>query len=380
MIGHAGEVWLALFAAFAVGSLLGWLLYRAIDRSDYAFDQRELTDALGRRFQKGPPAALEASSTAGGSSPAAGKSTASQTSHSDAAETLRKRVRSSSLAAAWRASRNQRLATPAPESIDRNAPASAEPGKAGERPPIKDEPTAAPAAPAAEVPGAAADKDLPPRTISKPVRSSAGRTDGTDAPTNEEPWVRAPGAWPPLGGSQRSEGIDSEPGPTEPSTSETSGDFPPHFFTARSGHDDIWSEGEPAPIESGPADEAKPSPLRSAADPDIEAAASILVEPRPALGLDGRDRPPGLSEAPSNHDDLKKIKGVGPAFEKKLNQLGIYRYDQIAAWTPAQQNWVGETVGYVGRIERSEWINRAASLAATASGDVAAKDRDPLQD
>jgi NADH-quinone oxidoreductase subunit E len=73
-------------------------------------------------------------------------------------------------------------------------------------------------------------------------------------------------------------------------------------------------------------------------------------------------RPPGLASPPGEPDDLKLIKGVGPAFEHKLNQLGIYCYRQIAAWTPAQRDWIGQELG-AARIEKDRWIEQAAALA-----------------
>jgi hypothetical protein len=32
-------------------------------------------------------------------------------------------------------------------------------------------------------------------------------------------------------------------------------------------------------------------------------------------------------------DDLKQIKGIGKVLEDKLHALGVYHFDQIAAWT-----------------------------------------------
>ena len=33
-------------------------------------------------------------------------------------------------------------------------------------------------------------------------------------------------------------------------------------------------------------------------------------------------------------DDLKRIRGIDTVIETALNQLGVFRYAQIAAWTP----------------------------------------------
>jgi predicted flap endonuclease-1-like 5' DNA nuclease len=62
-------------------------------------------------------------------------------------------------------------------------------------------------------------------------------------------------------------------------------------------------------------------------------------------------------------DDLKRIKGIGPAIEKTLNRLGIYRFDQLAALSPAEVNRVaGELRGFHSRIEREDWVGQAGLL------------------
>ncbi|KUJ79317.1 NADH-quinone oxidoreductase subunit E [Ruegeria profundi] len=63
-------------------------------------------------------------------------------------------------------------------------------------------------------------------------------------------------------------------------------------------------------------------------------------------------------------DNLKLLKGVGPKLEHTLNELGIYHFDQIAAWTPEHVAWVDERLQFKGRIERDGWIEQAGKLAA----------------
>ena len=66
-------------------------------------------------------------------------------------------------------------------------------------------------------------------------------------------------------------------------------------------------------------------------------------------------------------DDLKRISGVGPKLEKLLNSLGIYRFDQIAGWTPENVAWVDARLTFKGRIERDNWIDQATAFAAENS-------------
>lgn len=62
-------------------------------------------------------------------------------------------------------------------------------------------------------------------------------------------------------------------------------------------------------------------------------------------------------------DDLKQIKGIGPTLEEKLNALGIYTFDQIANFTPEDEEQIAEAAEYFpGRIERDEWVKQAEAL------------------
>ena len=75
-------------------------------------------------------------------------------------------------------------------------------------------------------------------------------------------------------------------------------------------------------------------------------------------------------------DDLKKIKGVGKVLEGKLNDNGIYHYDQIANWSRDEVNWITTFLNFKGRIDREEWIPQAQGLMAQAAPD-AAPQKDP---
>ena len=68
-----------------------------------------------------------------------------------------------------------------------------------------------------------------------------------------------------------------------------------------------------------------------------------LVDDDPNKGLPARSGEPMpkprviYKDGPTDGapDDLKKIKGIGPVFEKELNDEGIYYYRQIGAWKAA---------------------------------------------
>jgi len=62
-------------------------------------------------------------------------------------------------------------------------------------------------------------------------------------------------------------------------------------------------------------------------------------------------------------DDLKKISGVGPVLEDKLNELGIYHFWQVAKFEQKDIDLVNDAMSFPGRIERDEWIDQAKHLA-----------------
>jgi len=81
-------------------------------------------------------------------------------------------------------------------------------------------------------------------------------------------------------------------------------------------------------------------------------------------GLPGK-RPEALAEPrAAGADDLKKIKGIGPKSEEKLNALGVYHFDQIADWSLDNARWIGAALASPGRIERGKWIQQARELVA----------------
>ena len=48
-----------------------------------------------------------------------------------------------------------------------------------------------------------------------------------------------------------------------------------------------------------------------------------------------------------------------------LHELGIYHFDQIAGWGPAEIAWIDANLeGFTGRVVREDWVGQAAILAA----------------
>ena len=74
--------------------------------------------------------------------------------------------------------------------------------------------------------------------------------------------------------------------------------------------------------------------------------------PEPAPAVDG-----------AKADDLTVIKGIGKVIEKKLHEMGITSFRQIAAMTPEDAHRVNEAIEFPGRVERENWIEQARTLS-----------------
>ena len=86
-----------------------------------------------------------------------------------------------------------------------------------------------------------------------------------------------------------------------------------------------------------------------------------------ARGADGRGaRPSPRPRGGGCHgrDDLKKLSGVGPVLEKKLHDVGVTSFDQVAAWTAEDVARIDAELNFKGRIEREDWIGQAKQFIA----------------
>ncbi len=141
----------------------------------------------------------------------------------------------------------------------------------------------------------------------------------------------------------------------------------------------------PQPARPAAVKPARPEPAASAeiggdsedlSDEEAEARLAALSES--ATNEERADavgrRPAGL-DGPRNGvvDDLKRVRGIGKVNEEKLNDLGVYHFDQIAGWSKAEARWVGTFLAFPGRIEREDWIGQAGTLAAGGTTEFAAR-------
>ncbi|MEZ5957084.1 MAG: hypothetical protein R3C27_07755 [Hyphomonadaceae bacterium] len=82
------------------------------------------------------------------------------------------------------------------------------------------------------------------------------------------------------------------------------------------------------------------------------------------LAASRRAKPPVLP-APRNGapDDLTLIEGVSLLQQTTFYSLGIFHFDQIAAWSEENVAWVDQYLRLQGRIDEEAWIEQASDLA-----------------
>ena len=94
-------------------------------------------------------------------------------------------------------------------------------------------------------------------------------------------------------------------------------------------------------------------------DTDSHSETKKLVEPMNELNQE-LDRPTG------SRDDLQQIKGIGQTIAQALESLGIYRYADLADFTPdSLADLLKVKIPSISpqRIERNDWLGQARALA-----------------
>ena len=70
-----------------------------------------------------------------------------------------------------------------------------------------------------------------------------------------------------------------------------------------------------------------------------------------------------IAHIPAPKDDLKLVTGIGPGLEKKLQDVGITSFEQIANLSDLQiADLETNVVKFTGRIKRDDWIGQAEQL------------------
>jgi len=77
----------------------------------------------------------------------------------------------------------------------------------------------------------------------------------------------------------------------------------------------------------------------------------------------------GFTKPKGEPNDLKLIKGISPELEKKLNKLGLIKFDQIANLTDDEIIKLDDTLVLNGAIERDDWVAKAVALMAETTAE-----------
>ncbi|MCR4281846.1 MAG: 30S ribosomal protein S2 [Bauldia sp.] len=139
-------------------------------------------------------------------------------------------------------------------------------------------------------------------------------------------------------------------------------------LVAKAAIDGISRAQGDAGIDIGAAEEVREPMILEATAPGADMSQAEAVEP-PAGPERASKRRQSLPVTPlfatpeGKTDDLKKIGGIGPGLERKLNALGVTRYAQIAAFSDEDVEKVDSAINYKGRVSRDDWVGQAKALA-----------------
>ncbi len=122
-----------------------------------------------------------------------------------------------------------------------------------------------------------------------------------------------------------------------------------------------------APVTNG---KAAPEPVQ-AAEPEKKEKKAAKGKAKPAG--ESKEEPKeeestttleGLAEPKGEKDDLKKVRGITKAHEKKLNERGIFHFWQVAAFTQDNLDEIDRLLHGNGQIARGDWVDQARELTA----------------
>ena len=135
-----------------------------------------------------------------------------------------------------------------------------------------------------------------------------------------------------------------------------------------------WSQAVPADLPgTAPMAEALSDPevapevseeMAPSGDAQITSASATgregMAEGRSIYGATQETAPP---------DDLRAIKGVGVKIEEALNEAGVTRFEQIAAWDEETIDDFASRIGRgAARIRGDDWVGQARELAKQNGG------------
>lgn len=124
-----------------------------------------------------------------------------------------------------------------------------------------------------------------------------------------------------------------------------------------------------AQIDAKPAGGTPPPPPPPAAPAAIDANEStVAISLADLVGQIDNEVKLQVAPAPAGvQDDLKEIRGIGPATEKRLNSAGIVSWGQMAGLSEDDLLAVADLLKIsVDRIKREQWVEQARALGGKA--------------
>lgn len=187
----------------------------------------------------------------------------------------------------------------------------------------------------------------------------------SDLPTSGSSTIveRAAAASGSRGAAEASNATADNAPPSTASTSASQGDAAPAAPVTHA----MGAVAVPASTEATQASESAAAAATPAAEePQASSAPELSGEDAEmAREADSAGKRPAGLQAPrgGQPDKLTRVKGIGPVNEERLHRLGIFHFDQIAAWGGEEIAWVDTFLTFKGRIERENWVSQAAELA-----------------
>ena len=111
-----------------------------------------------------------------------------------------------------------------------------------------------------------------------------------------------------------------------------------------------------------PKTHAKPKPAKKKEPKAAKPVTKPKPSSKPAAGLKAPAK--GLNIAAATvKDDLQVVKGIGPVMESKLNNFGVYSYEQLGRLKAADIEALATTLGsFHDRIDRDQWVSQSKNL------------------
>lgn len=126
------------------------------------------------------------------------------------------------------------------------------------------------------------------------------------------------------------------------------------------GFDEVFSDDEG---EDDEADEADSDDEFDAVFSGNGSEPPITAPPIDMEAVEAEEPDTNDGQGDDDRDDLKMIKGIGPSIERTLNDLGVYRFHQIAEMSEYEIDRVAQQLkGFRSRIYREDWIGQARDL------------------